>query len=131
MQYQVELSVDGGHYYSTTTMSYPVTFPGCEVCPTTPEPAPPLCCVSDTDPIAPKTTFIYYVPPVVLSVSPVTGTVQGNTNVIISGLNFQGSGAEGMLKCRFGSETVPALFSSSTQVSCLSPNVVSSGGPQD
>lgn len=136
--FQVELSVDGGNYYSTTSLSNTLIFPGCSVC-TNPsdQPAdPPLCCASDTQPVPPSTQTYYYEPPQVVSVAPFTGSVRGNTDVVITGLNFVQSNAPGMLQCKFVSSTgfglvVPAVFIDDEHMSCLSPDVVSSGGPQD
>ena len=136
--FQVELSVDGGNYYSTTSLSNTLVFPGCPACTNSANQRadPPLCCGSNTEPIPPTTVFYFYDPPSVAAVAPFTGTVRGNTEVTITGVNFVQSSALGMLQCRFVSATgsglvVEALFLDATQMSCLSPDVVSFGGPQD
>ncbi len=70
--------------------------------------------------------------PAVVSISPSSGSSFGGTNVTINGLYFIESGnlyyyslnqyLFVISSCRFGKKVVPAVYASSEQMSCLSPN---------
>jgi len=65
--------------------------------------------------------FHYISNPFVLSVSPLSGPVEGSTNIVLNGFNFIDGSS---LSCRFGeseSGTVGARFISSIQIECDSP----------
>jgi len=67
-------------------------------------------------------TFIYYDEPVVSSLSPSAGTQSGGTRVVLKGQGLQ------MTRfCVFGDVTVPAIDSTPTMVSCVSPSLPTSG----
>lgn len=134
--FQIEVSVDGGNFFSisssavkiTLPVGYPHFFLG----------VPNVASDDDTPGLNNvATTFLYYTAPQVTEISPVTGVLQGNTLVTITGVNF--IDARALLKCRFthpqGSSApysvVDATFASATRMTCLSPNVVNSGSSHD
>ncbi|KAF1783978.1 Immunoglobulin E-set [Phytophthora cactorum] len=68
----------------------------------------------------------HYTPtPDVYSLEPNHGPVQGGTEVVVTGINFQNSSS---LRCKFGERvTAAATFLNSTQFTCVSPSGFNEG----
>lgn len=62
--------------------------------------------------------YQYFSDPYVLSLFPASGPSSGGTVVQVRGVNFKDSD---IVKCRFGNQTVAALWLSSTVIDCKSP----------
>lgn len=63
-------------------------------------------------------TFDYFFVPLVMAAEPVSGVREGGTLVVVSGHNFRDTPS---ITCRFGLQSVEAVFSTPSSVSCLSP----------
>jgi len=70
------------------------------------------------------TTFTFYPEPTVTTSTPSSASIQGGTQVIISGTNFVTSGYE---KCRFNSSIVTAVVTSKTTMVCTVPTATKIG----
>ncbi|KAE9224791.1 hypothetical protein PF005_g5786 [Phytophthora fragariae] len=63
--------------------------------------------------------------PIVYSLEPNHGPLEGGTEVVVTGINFQNSSR---LRCKFGERvTAAAMFLSSTQFTCVSPSGLTEG----
>ncbi|OWZ22617.1 hypothetical protein PHMEG_0002652 [Phytophthora megakarya] len=70
-------------------------------------------------------TYQYTPMPNVYSLEPNHGHLQGGTEVVVTGINFQNTSS---LRCRFGERiTAAATFFSSTQFTCISPSGLNEG----
>ena len=68
-----------------------------------------------------------YVSAVTISgVHPKSGPVAGGTSVTVTGANFENTAAS--VTCRFGSDNVPGVVISETEINCASPSAYGSGG---
>lgn len=62
--------------------------------------------------------FHYYVAPYVVKLVPDLGVIEGGTNVTVLGANFQNTST---LRCRFGTNSVEAYYSSDNTAWCITP----------
>ena len=64
-------------------------------------------------------TYLFHELPVVASITPYRGSIQGSSRVLIEGGRYITSGS--ISTCRFGSVTVPATVLSDTSLVCITP----------